>query len=389
MQQKIDILERALKREKAARKQAEEILESKSADLYEISVQLKQTNEQLKRLYKKEANKLQGVFQNISDAYLVINFEGKVLEMNDAAIKLFGFDIDKENFNVLELLFIKDLDHAYDTFRQLYTNGQFTNYITRIKTKQENIKWVHINTSLVYDEFNNPIAAQGIIRDITESKRAAEIIEDQKKELEIIVENAPFGIALTMGNTIVKTNDTCRQILGYTSEELLTLGVDKITYYNPPEVASYVAQLNQNKIETFEVEKAYLHKDNRVVWAHTTVSALRDVDGDLKVRLVIIKDISSEREKNKSITLINEVAKAILGKVDLYDISWEIVQNIAHYLETEDCVIYLLDKEKGFLNQIAAYGNKAIGKSIANEIIIPYGKGIVGTVAKNGNTRID
>lgn len=384
MNKQLEILERALQREKAARKQAEEILEQKAAELYDISVELRKSNQQLEKLYKKQSFKLKGVFDNLSDAYMIMDFDGNVIEMNEASKKVFGYDIDVEEFNVLQLFLIKDLDVAYQTFDHLYTNGQFANYTTRIRTKDASIKWIHVNASLMYDENNNPIAAQGIIRDITSQKVASEIIEEQKKELEIIVENAPFGIGLSMGNTIIKTNKTLQDMLGYSAEEFLNIGVERITHFNPPEYHEYTQLMEQQQLDSFSIEKSYFHKNGSIVWAKTTINALRDNDGDVKFRLSIIQDITSEREKNKSITLINEVAKAILGKVDLHEIAWEIVSNIAHYLETEDCVIYLLDKREAELRQIAAFGNKAIGKTIANEITIPLGKGIVGSVAEKG-----
>ena len=46
-QEQINILQRALKREKAARKAAEKILESKSRELYALSEELKITNTKL------------------------------------------------------------------------------------------------------------------------------------------------------------------------------------------------------------------------------------------------------------------------------------------------------------------------------------------------------
>ena len=46
-QKKIDILERALAREKSARKQAEKILEKKSAELYELTIKLSRANSDL------------------------------------------------------------------------------------------------------------------------------------------------------------------------------------------------------------------------------------------------------------------------------------------------------------------------------------------------------
>jgi len=83
--EKVEILDRALKREKAARKAAERILEEKSRDLYFISEELKDANLQFENLLVEKSSQLQGVFENINDAYLVIDLEGEVLKMNDVA----------------------------------------------------------------------------------------------------------------------------------------------------------------------------------------------------------------------------------------------------------------------------------------------------------------
>ena len=69
----VDILKRALEREKAARKVAEKILESKSAELYKLTQELKQSNEKLGKLVKERTSQLQGVFENIVDAYVVMD----------------------------------------------------------------------------------------------------------------------------------------------------------------------------------------------------------------------------------------------------------------------------------------------------------------------------
>jgi len=79
----------------------------------------------------------------------------------------------------------------------------------------------------------------------------------------------------------------------------------------------------------------------------------------------------------------------MLGKVDLYEIAWEITRNIAEYLETDDCIIYILDENKNALEQIAAYGEKLNPNSeINSKIEIPIGKGVVGSVAKTGVAEI-
>ena len=52
---KIEILERALEREKKARKLAEKILEEKSTELYDLSEALRQSNNRLKELLNEKS----------------------------------------------------------------------------------------------------------------------------------------------------------------------------------------------------------------------------------------------------------------------------------------------------------------------------------------------
>ncbi len=67
------------------------------------------------------------------------------------------------------------------------------------------------------------------------------------------------------------------------------------------------------------------------------------------------------------------------------DILWDITRNCTSRLGYEDCVIYMPDNERKVLVQKAAFGakNPELNK-IANPIEIPFGKGIVGDVARTG-----
>lgn len=71
------------------------------------------------------------------------------------------------------------------------------------------------------------------------------------------------------------------------------------------------------------------------------------------------------------------------GSIDI--ILWDISRNCISHLGFEDCIIYLLDENRGVLVQKAAYGAKNPGPFIiTNPIEIPLGKGITGHVAVSG-----
>jgi len=73
----------------------------------------------------------------------------------------------------------------------------------------------------------------------------------------------------------------------------------------------------------------------------------------------------------------------------LHDILWDITSNCVARLGLEECVIYIVHKETKTLHQRAAYGNKSTSNfKINNPIIIPIGKGIVGSVAATGKAEI-
>ncbi|MHA7056318.1 sensor histidine kinase [Aquimarina sp. M1] len=162
-----DILERALQREKAARKEAEKILEEKSRKLYDLTIELRTANHKLEKLFYEKKNELQGVFDNLVDAYVLIDIQGNILDMNTSAIDLFGYDITDEKINVVSLIYNEDYQYAMSSFQKLVTTGSFSDYKARVYTKNKGVRTVHINASIVKDSEGKTIGAQGIVRDIT------------------------------------------------------------------------------------------------------------------------------------------------------------------------------------------------------------------------------
>lgn len=82
--------------------------------------------------------------------------------------------------------------------------------------------------------------------------------------------------------------------------------------------------------------------------------------------------------------VLSYFATSLFDKRSQDDVLWDIVKNAIGKLGLEDCVIYMLDKERNVLVQKAAYGNKDKGtRKILSPIEIPLGEGVVGSVAKS------
>ena len=284
----IDILKKALARERQARKEAEKILEEKSRELYTLSRKLKND-------LNETTTELEGVFDNLVDAYVLMDIKGNVVKMNQTATALFGYDITTEKVNVLSLIYKEDMPYAMESFYTLLKNGSFSDYQARVNTKKKGVRNVHINASVIKNETGKAIAAQGIVRDITQELLNAQQLEEQQKQLAVIVDNSSLGIVLTQFGKILQTNKAFENILGYTKEELINKEVKDISLKEEyPSSRSQMDAINKGKIDSFSINKRYVKKNKTIIWARTNVAAVRHIDGSVKYQVALIEDISEE-----------------------------------------------------------------------------------------------
>lgn len=220
-QNQVELLQRALQREKAARKAAESILEDKSRELYEANQKLKEINSDLETSLTKADSQLQGVFENIVDAYVITDLWGNILKMNDSAVNLLGFKNAKEDFNLLEMLDVNEKDKVQSWFKSLLRSGASTDFHVNITTRTNQQKLVHINSSLIYDN-DVAVAVQGIVRDVTIQNKYKKSIEAERLKYSNIIANMNLGlIEISKEGEVLMMNQSFSDISGYNEAELL------------------------------------------------------------------------------------------------------------------------------------------------------------------------
>lgn len=98
--------------------------------------------------------------------------------------------------------------------------------------------------------------------------------------------------------------------------------------------------------------------------------------------------LKMQQTNYEATAILNFFATSLFDKNKEDEVLWSIAENCISKLNLEDCVIYILDKEKQLLIQKAAYGNKANKQKILSPIKIKVGNGIVGSVAKTKKTEL-
>lgn len=311
---KVEILERALKREKAARKAAEKILEEKSRDLYLLS-------EELKTLLNEKSSLLKGLFDTINDAYLVIDLKGNILEMNKVAFKVINSDLKKEKINIKDLIYKDDIDYVEYFFKTLHKEGSTDAYTLRILTKSKEIMWLQVKGTLLFNNENKPIAAQAIIRDITKEKKASDLLVESENRLSSIIMNLDKAVLLEDENRkIVLTNQKFCDLFNIPVSPDLMIGQDcsnaaeqsKELFKKPEDFINKLSEILQKKEKVLADE---LVMKNGTILERDFIPIVSDMK--YKGHLWTYKDVTLKKQYNKSLETLKEKYSNIIANMNL------------------------------------------------------------------------
>jgi PAS domain S-box-containing protein len=115
-------------------------------------------------------------------------------------------------------------------------------------------------------------------------KRAEASLRQSEANFRTMFETASIGLAQADPGTgrWFRVNRKLCEMLGYTVEELLARTIWDITYEPDRNTCRQLFQsLADGKCSSYHLEKRYVHKTGKLVWANVNVSILHDADGQL------------------------------------------------------------------------------------------------------------
>ncbi len=133
-------------------------------------------------------------------------------------------------------------------------------------------------------------------------KRAAgpgQISREDEHRFRLTFELAPVGIAhVSPDGQFLRVNKKLCDILGYRRTDFMKLDFQTITH--PDDLAENLQRVQQilsGVIDSYTLDKRYLHKDGRVVWARLTVSLVRDSEQQPSYFISVLEDISDHKQQ--------------------------------------------------------------------------------------------
>ena len=235
----------------------------------------------------------------------------KVLEANQAAIDMFGYNL--EEFRNIEGYEIIDLDDpAIHTF--LLERGQYgkaIGLVTGIRKGGAHFP-CELSSALFTDTAGQQLNSL-VITDVTERKSAEEKIRLSEEQFRGAFEYSAVGMALFgLDGKWKRVNQRLCDMLGYTKEEFLEHTFQDMTYHDDLSSNLNVLEDLINGVSEWSLlEKRYLHKDGRIVYVLMGVSLLRDTKGEPLQCISQIQDITQRKIQENELISLNIELKAL------------------------------------------------------------------------------
>jgi PAS domain S-box-containing protein len=261
----------------------------------------------LKKLQKKlksvSAN-LQNIIETLEEGIVIAELDGKVLECNDKCLRLIR--CTKAEFlgkNIYDFFLTEERQQIIEEALKILKNGKDTGEFRIIRNNNSSF-WAEISATPLYNWNNKPQVILGVIRDITERKKAKDMLETSEERFRLVAEASNmmvYEIDVKAGKPSI--------IRGF--EELVGYKLNEVTSndwvhnrIHPDDsqrvLAEYQTCIEKNQVG-YSTKYRFRHKNGHFITVQDTAKVVKDREG--KVIRVIggVVDISQIEENRTKI----------------------------------------------------------------------------------------
>jgi len=225
------------------------------------------------------------LFNNSFDAIAVFgNTPPQIRFVNSAFIRLFGYTSEEiftfPEDDIFLLVFPDDREMVKNYLRARHRQESVPGqYESRIITKNGEIRWVEVSAASFYkgDEY----FSQAIYHDITDRKRAEEVLVKSEEKYRLITENITDCITLIDDHGIIQYVTNSLDTLGYKPEEVI--GIPGLSFTHSDDVERMGRFYREGVVDQVwrksDFELRLRHKDGHYVPMDVSARILGDSQG--------------------------------------------------------------------------------------------------------------
>jgi PAS domain S-box-containing protein len=241
--------------------------------------------------------RMRAIFQADPDCIKLMDREGRIMEMNTAGLAMFQADSPAQVLGrpVLELI-APEYREDYAKLHQRVMDGESLRMEHEVLALKGGRLWLETDAVPLRDHAGEVAAHLAVTRDISGRKA-------MEHELMQYFEQPLLGLltASPMKGTIHVNQRFC-DMVGYSKEEVRSMDWGQLTH--PDDLAANQALLEQalrGEIDSYQMEKRYIHKDGNIVYVHLAVNCVRNAQGKVEYFIGMVLDITERKQAEEAL----------------------------------------------------------------------------------------
>lgn len=276
------------------------------------------------QVLEKKREELSLLTSSLGEGIFVLDLQGRVQFMNPEAERLLGWQqgelIGETLFS--KLFFVRSTGGFIDSRQgkaggELQPGSVYRNDDDMFRRKNGSLLPVSYTVTPIVEN-GKTVATVTVFRDISERKRAEQLLKESEKQYRLISDNSLDMISkLTPDGICFYVSPSCRTLVGYEPEDLI--GHNGTEFYHPDDVDRVLAEhagiLGDTK-QIFTSPYRFRRKDGTYIWLETTARIIvDDKTGALKEILAISRNVTDRKLHMEAIQQLTTRNKLILDSV--------------------------------------------------------------------------
>jgi len=271
-----------------------------------------------RRLRRQEA-RFRGLLESAPDGELLVNQEGIILLVNNQLETLTGYARDELVGQPIELLVPDDVRGHHPANRDKFFGDPHVRELAsglQLRCRRKDGSELPVEVSLSPLHTEEGMQALGIVRDVTERKRAEDALSEAEERSRLLLESAGEGIFGVDRNGVTTfVNPAALHLLGLEASDLLGKRVH-------PEIHHHRADGSEYPVEDCPMYKSFTegetyHVDDEVLWRQDgspmpvayTATPIRN-QGELVGAVITFQDVTERRAAQEALKEAKEEAEA-------------------------------------------------------------------------------
>jgi diguanylate cyclase (GGDEF)-like protein/PAS domain S-box-containing protein len=298
------------------------------------------------------------LFVESRDAVVITTSSGLIRDVNPAACRLFGSDRQHLLGTHFPSFYVDPLSNR-DFARAISETGYVEDYEVQLIGAGDRIMDCLMSVSLQRDNNGKTVGYQGLIRDVSERKRALEQLRESEERFRALSENVPDIIfTIDREGYFTYVNPAWKDMLGHLPEDVLGKSViDFMPDNDSQRFLSIFKKIRDSKQPIIDLDGELTDKNGIVHRVSISVAPNYDSNDQFTGMVGLCRDITRRRDAEEALKIEKAYAEAL----------FENLPEAVVVLDNEDRVRKI---NREFRRMFAYTLDEVEGKTI-NELIVP------------------